>query len=74
MSVASCRSHAPKGLGAYNLSDLRTYKVVSLFSGCGGIDLGFKGGFDYGEKNFPALRSKSRGPMTGINPLYTLQP
>lgn len=23
------------------------YKVVSLFSGCGGLDLGFKGGFDF---------------------------
>src|SRR5699024_3633225 len=23
------------------------YKVVSLFSGCGGLDLGFKGGFSH---------------------------
>ena len=37
------------------MSNARTYKVVSLFSGCGGIDLGFKGGFDYGEKTFPLL-------------------
>lgn len=28
-----------------------TYKVVSLFSGCGGLDLGFKGGFEiFGQK------------------------
>lgn len=25
----------------------RRYSVVSLFSGCGGLDLGFRGGFDY---------------------------
>ena len=37
------------------MSDSRTYKVVSLFSGCGGIDLGFKGGFKYGDKTFPSL-------------------
>ena len=29
--------------------------MVSLFSGCGGIDLGFKGGFEYAGKLFPAL-------------------
>lgn len=23
------------------------YKIASLFSGCGGLDLGFIGGFDY---------------------------
>ena len=37
------------------LSDPRTYSVVSLFSGCGGIDLGFKGGFEYGDTAFPSL-------------------
>ena len=25
----------------------KTYRIVSLFSGCGGLDLGFIGGFDY---------------------------
>ena len=29
--------------------------MVSLFSGCGGIDLGFKGGFEYREKIFPPM-------------------
>lgn len=28
-------------------------KVVSLFSGCGGLDLGFVGGFEYRRKVFP---------------------
>ena len=32
--------------------------MVSLFSGCGGIDLGFKGGFKYGDKTFPSLPFK----------------
>jgi DNA (cytosine-5)-methyltransferase 1 len=26
---------------------MRKYSVVSMFSGCGGMDLGFKGGFDF---------------------------
>ncbi|MEI7499482.1 MAG: DNA (cytosine-5-)-methyltransferase [Bacteroidota bacterium] len=30
----------------------RTYKVVSLFSGCGGLDLGFTGGFNFGNRFF----------------------
>ena len=55
MSVASCRSHDHRIVGACNLSGSRTYKVVSLFSGCGGIDLGFKGGFKYGDKTFRPL-------------------
>jgi len=28
------------------------YKIASLFSGCGGLDLGFVGGFDFLGKNF----------------------
>ena len=32
-----------------------TYKVVSLFSGCGGMDLGFVGGFDFGGKRYARL-------------------
>lgn len=27
--------------------DISKYSIVSLFSGCGGLDLGFKGGFDF---------------------------
>lgn len=30
-----------------------TNKVVSLFSGCGGLDLGFEGGFDYLGEEYP---------------------
>lgn len=37
------------------MADPQKYKVVSLFSGCGGIDLGFKGGFKYGYEAFPSL-------------------
>lgn len=29
------------------------YKVISLFSGCGGMDLGFKGNFSYLEEKYP---------------------
>ena len=28
------------------------YKIASLFSGCGGLDLGFIGGFDYLGRHF----------------------
>lgn len=34
------------------------YKVVSLFSGCGGLDLGFTGGFKFMEKEFEKLPTK----------------
>ncbi len=37
------------------MSDPQPYSVVSLFSGCGGIDLGFKGGFHFQDKDFPPL-------------------
>ena len=30
------------------------YKVLSLFSGCGGLDLGFKGGFRFLGKKYPS--------------------
>lgn len=35
-------------------SDERPFTVVSLFSGCGGLDLGFKGGFTFLGKEYPA--------------------
>ncbi|HIY93351.1 MAG TPA: DNA cytosine methyltransferase [Candidatus Companilactobacillus pullicola] len=35
-----------------NLTDAPKLNVVSLFSGCGGMDLGFKGGFDYLGKHY----------------------
>lgn len=31
------------------------YSVVSYFCGCGGLDLGFRGGFTYHEEEFPNL-------------------
>ncbi|HRC38568.1 MAG TPA: DNA cytosine methyltransferase [Rubrivivax sp.] len=30
----------------------KTFSVISLFSGCGGMDLGFKGGFDFLGKRY----------------------
>lgn len=37
---------------------MKIYRIVSLFSGCGGLDLGFSGGFDFMGKNFPKLSTK----------------
>ena len=34
-------------------STLGNYRVLSLFSGCGGMDLGFEGGFIAHKKSFP---------------------
>lgn len=36
-----------------HLNSNKVYKVLSLFSGCGGLDLGFKGGFTYLGKEYP---------------------
>ncbi len=41
---------------------MRIYKVLSLFSGCGGLDLGFRGGFnflgkEYNKNNFDIIWS-----------------
>jgi len=33
----------------------KTYSVVSMFSGCGGMDLGFKGGFEIFGNKYPSL-------------------
>ncbi|MFH1386275.1 MAG: DNA cytosine methyltransferase [bacterium] len=33
----------------------KKYKIVSLFAGCGGLDLGFKGGFSFLNKKYPSL-------------------
>ena len=35
-----------------NRNNMKHYKVVSLFSGCGGLDLGFTGGFSVKEMNY----------------------
>lgn len=37
------------------LSKSNKYSVVSMFSGCGGMDLGFRGGFKIFGKNYPSL-------------------
>lgn len=34
------------------------YKIASLFSGCGGLDLGFTGGFSFMGKEYPKLPTK----------------
>jgi DNA (cytosine-5)-methyltransferase 1 len=34
------------------LSNKKKFSLVSLFSGCGGMDLGFLGGFEFLEQNF----------------------
>lgn len=34
------------------------YSVVSYFCGCGGLDLGFRGGFKYHDEEYPALPFK----------------
>src|ERR1035437_10801863 len=36
----------------------KTYKVVSLFSGCGGLDLGFNGGFSFRNRFFEKNKFK----------------
>ena len=33
--------------------EIKKYKVISMFSGCGGMDLGFKGGFTFLGKSYP---------------------
>lgn len=38
--------------GSENALD-RRYEMISLFSGCGGMDLGFCGGFNFLKKEFP---------------------
>lgn len=34
------------------------YKIASLFSGCGGLDLGFSGGFQFMGNEYPKLQTK----------------
>ena len=36
----------------------KTYKIVSLFSGCGGLDLGFTGGFNFNGQTYKKLPTK----------------
>lgn len=57
-----------------------TYKVASLFSGCGGLDLGFSGGFSFYGKDFDRLNTvivfandfdKDAATCYNSNPLLT---
>ena len=48
---ASFEQLASKVLGA----PVDNYKLVSLFSGCGGMDLGFLGGFKFGKRYYDRL-------------------
>lgn len=36
----------------------KTFKIVSLFSGCGGLDLGFSGNFDFRDRHFDKTKFK----------------
>lgn len=44
--------------GVNEIVKKKTYKVVSLFSGCGGLDLGFSGGFDFRNRHFEKNKFK----------------
>ena len=44
--------HTPKS-NFISVKSVQLYSVVSLFSGCGGMDLGFKGGFDFLGRRYP---------------------
>jgi len=35
---------------------MKNYSITSLFSGCGGLDLGFHGGFKFLQKNYARLK------------------
>ncbi|WP_321388400.1 DNA cytosine methyltransferase [uncultured Enterococcus sp.] len=39
-------------VNSFSISKYKKLKVVSLFSGCGGMDLGFKGGFNFLNENY----------------------
>lgn len=45
----------PKRMVSTNYLSEKKYSVVSMFSGCGGMDLGFKGGFEIFGRRYPNL-------------------
>lgn len=49
-SVPTARKRLPK-----ELTQTKKHNVVSLFSGCGGMDLGFEGGFAFGGQRYKRL-------------------
>ena len=42
---------------AHGAGQAALYRVASLFAGCGGLDLGFVGGFDFLGKRYPRIQS-----------------
>lgn len=44
-----------KVLGMAANKEKAPYSVMSYFCGCGGLDLGFRGGFKYHDEDYPAL-------------------
>lgn len=56
----------------YTPSLKKKYKVISLFAGCGGMDLGFEGGFtvfgqEYGENPFEVVHASDINPSPVIS-------
>jgi len=53
LTIPQITSNLPKSA---NKKEAKTkFKIISLFSGCGGMDLGFTGGFNFLGKHFDAL-------------------
>lgn len=50
-STLFSRSSPPSIVGCEKTT-VKRYRIASLFAGCGGLDLGFLGGFDFLGKNF----------------------
>lgn len=54
---------------------MKTKNVLSLFSGCGGMDLGFEGAFKVHKKSYPiAVKSKANWielPSTGFKTIFS---
>ena len=42
-------------MGKVQVAPAQTYSVASMFSGCGGMDLGFLGGFRFGKREYERL-------------------
>ena len=46
----------PDSCDAYRETNESHFRIASLFAGCGGLDLGFLGGFDFLGRHFPRTR------------------
>lgn len=53
-ALLACEDQIPIRFPVAQEQTKDTYKVLSLFSGCGGMDLGFEGSFIANRKSFPA--------------------